>query len=318
MDWLTDLFSSAQQGLYEAVVQPVLFASGLGNLLEDGFAATAWLLVGLIQIALLLIVVGPLQRWRPVEAVTDRATIRTDVIYTLIHRLGVYRLLLFFALEPVFDSVFGSLRAAGLGTFHLDQLWPGVTDIAVVSLAIYLVAFDFVNYWIHRGQHQIGWWWCLHSLHHAQRQMTMWSDNRNHLLDDVLVDVIVVVVAQLIGVPPGQFIVIVALTQLSESFQHANVRIGFGLFGERIWVSPRFHRLHHAIGLGHESTGRNTLGGRNFGVLLPIWDTLFGTANFERRYEATGVRDQVEKGRDYGRGFLSQQWLGLKRLAGRV
>ena len=318
MDWLTDLFSSAQQGLYEAVVQPVLFASGLGNLLEDGFAATAWLLVGLIQIALLLIVVGPLQSWRPVEAVTDRATIRTDVIYTLIHRLGVYRLLLFFALEPVFDSVFGSLRAAGLGTFHLDQLWPGVTDIALVSLAIYLVAFDFVNYWIHRGQHQIGWWWCLHSLHHAQRQMTMWSDNRNHLLDDVLVDVIVVVVAQLIGVPPGQFIVIVALTQLSESFQHANVRIGFGLFGERIWVSPRFHRLHHAIGLGHESMGRNTLGGRNFGVLLPIWDTLFGTANFERRYEATGVRDQVEKGRDYGRGFLSQQWLGLKRLAGRV
>ena len=318
MDWLTDLFSSAQQGLYEAAVQPVLFASGLGNLLEDGFAATAWLLVGLIQITLLLIVVGPLQRWRPVEAVTDRATIRTDVIYTLIHRLGVYRLLLFFALEPVFDSVFGSLRAAGLGTFHLDQLWPGVTDIAAVSLAIYLVAFDFVNYWIHRGQHQIGWWWRLHSLHHAQRQMTMWSDNRNHLLDDVLVDVIVVVVAQLIGVPPGQFIVIVALTQLSESFQHANVRIGFGLFGERIWVSPRFHRLHHAIGLGHESTGRNTLGGRNFGVLLPIWDTLFGTANFERRYEATGVRDQVEKGRDYGRGFLSQQWLGLKRLAGRV
>ena len=214
--------------------------------------------------------------------------------------------------------MFGSLRAAGLGTFHLDQLWPGVTDIAVVSLAIYLVAFDFVNYWIHRGQHQIGWWWCLHSLHHAQRQMTMWNDNRNHLLDDVLVDVIVVVVAQLIGVPPGQFIVIVALTQLSESFQHANVRIGFGLFGERIWVSPRFHRLHHAIGLGHESMGRNTLGGRNFGVLLPIWDTLFGTANFERRYEATGVRDQVEKGRDYGRGFLSQQWLGLKRLAGRV
>ena len=318
MDWLTDLFSNAQQGLYEAVVQPVLFASGLGNLLEDGFAATAWLLVGLIQIALLLIVVGPLQRWRPVEAVTDRATIRTDVIYTLIHRLGVYRLLLFFALEPVFDSVFGSLRVAGLGTFHLDQLWPGVTDIAVVSLAIYLVAFDFVNYWIHRGQHQIGWWWCLHSLHHAQRQMTMWSDNRNHLLDDVLVDVIVVVVAQLIGVPPGQFIVIVALTQLSESFQHANVRIGFGLFGERIWVSPRFHRLHHAIGLGHESMGRNTLGGRNFGVLLPIWDTLFGTANFERRYEATGVRDQVEKGRDYGRGLLSQQWLGLKRLTGRV
>ena len=93
--------------------------------------------------------------------------------------------------------------------------------------------------------------------------------------------------------------------------------------GERLWISPRFHRLHHSIGIGHESKGRNTLGGHNFGVLLPWWDMLFGTANFEQRYDATGVRDQVEPGpggrlREYGRGFWAQQWLGLKRLAGRA
>ena len=221
-------------------------------------------------------------------------------------------------LDPLFDELFGALRTAGYGTFHLDQLWPGVTDIAIVSLLIYLVVFDFVGYWVHRGQHQIEWWWVLHSMHHAQRQMTMWSDNRNHLLDDVVVDISVVLVAQLIGVAPGQFIAIVAITQLSESFQHANLRLWFGRFGERLWVSPRFHRLHHSIGLGHESAGKNTLGGRNFGVLLPWWDMLFGTANFEQRYDPTGIRDQVEKNRDYGRGFWAQQWLGLKRLVGRA
>jgi hypothetical protein len=43
---------------------------------------------------------------------------------------------------------------------------------------------------------------------------------------------------------------------------------------------------------------------------------MFGTANFELRFDPTGVRDQVERGRDYGQGFWSQQWLGLKRLAG--
>ncbi len=318
LDGVTQLFSSAQQWLFESALQPALFALGFGNVLEDGYEATAWLLAGLIQIAILVAVIGPLQRWRPVEAVTDRATIRTDIAYTLIHRLGLFRVALFFTLEPLFDSVFGTLRAAGFGTFHLDQLWPGVTDQALVSFAIYLVVFDFIAYWTHRGQHQIGWWWRLHSLHHAQRQMTMWSDNRNHLLDDVLVDVIVVLVAQLIGVAPGQFIAIVAFTQLSESFQHANLRMAFGRIGERLWVSPRFHRLHHAVGLGHEFGGdRNRLGGANFGVLLPWWDVLFGTANFEHCYGATGVRDQVEQGRDYGRGFWSQQWLGLKRLAGR-
>ena len=299
-----------------------MFMLGMGNLLEDGFAATGWLLVGLLQLVVLVALIGPLQRWRPAEVITDRATIRTDMLYTLIHRLGLFRMVLFFSLEPLFDDLFGHLRVAGLATFHLDALWPGVTDSPLTSLLLYLLAFDLLNYWIHRGQHQFAWWWQLHSLHHAQRQMTMWSDNRNHLLDDVLRDTLVVVVAQLIGIAPGQFVAIVAFTQLSESFQHANLRLWFGPVGERLWVSPRFHRLHHSIGLWHETSGKNTLGGHNFGVLLPWWDMLFGTANFELRFDATGVRDQVEPGphgvRHYGTGFWSQQWLGLKRLAGKA
>jgi sterol desaturase/sphingolipid hydroxylase (fatty acid hydroxylase superfamily) len=317
MDWFSDNFFLVQQWLYETVVQPVVFAMGLGGFVEDAFVGTGWLLVGLIQVFVLVALIGPLQRWRPVEPVKDRAAIRTDVVYTLIHRLGLFRIALFFLVEPLFDSAFGALRVAGFGTFQLDALWPGVTDQAVASLLIYLVVFDFIEYWIHRGQHQFNWWWGLHSLHHSQRQMTMWSDNRNHLLDDLIHDSIIVVLAQLIGVAPGQFIAIVAFTQLSESLQHANLRLWFGRVGERLWISPRFHRMHHAIGIGHESAGRNTLGGHNFGVLLPWWDMLFGTANFELRYEPTGVRDQVEQGRDYGHGFWAQQWLGMKRLFGR-
>jgi sterol desaturase/sphingolipid hydroxylase (fatty acid hydroxylase superfamily) len=262
-------------------------------------------------------VVGPLQRWRPVEPVTDRATIRTDMLYTVVHRLGLFRLALFFSIDPLFDEMLGSARVAGWETFHLDALWHGVTDTPFASFLLYLVVLDFFNYWVHRGQHQFEWWWRLHSLHHAQRQMTMWSDNRNHLLDDLVRDVLMVLLAQLIGVAPGQFVAITAFTQLSESFQHANLRLWFGRVGERLWVSPRFHRLHHSVGLGHESAGKNTLGGANFGVLLPWWDMLFGTANFELRFDPTGVRDQLEQGRDYGRGFWSQQWLGLKRLVGR-
>jgi sterol desaturase/sphingolipid hydroxylase (fatty acid hydroxylase superfamily) len=335
-------FDGAQQWLFESAMQPLMFHAGLGNLLESGYEASGWVLVGLLQLVVIVGVIGPLQRLRPVEPVTDRATIRTDILYTLVHRLGLFRLGLFFAIQPFADDFFGALRVAGVRTFQLDGLWPGVTDVAWVSLLIYLVVFDFVDYWIHRGQHHFGWWWRLHSLHHAQRQMTMWSDNRNHLFDDLLRDTILVVVAQLIGVAPGQFIAIVAITQLSESFQHANVRLWFGRWGERLWVSPRFHRRHHSIGIGHETmkpvvhptggplpTGagganhRVVLGGHNFGVLLPWWDMLMRTANFELRYDPTGVRDQVEpdahgRVRDYGNGFWSQQWRGVLRLVGRA
>ena len=344
MEFLSTLFDNTQQWLFEQVLQPLLFNLGLASYLEDGYTAAGWFLVGCLQIVIMVLVIAPLQRWRPVEAVTDRHAIRVDMLYTCIHRLGLFRLALFFSIDPLWDMVVGALRVRGFETWHLDALWPGVTDLGWVSLLIYLLVFDFVAYWIHRGQHRFVWWWRLHALHHSQQQMTMWSDNRNHLLDDVVHDSIMVFVAVLIGVAPSQFVAIVAITQLSESLQHANLRLWFGRLGERLWISPRFHRRHHSIGIGHESTqeipagalsnqptsgaqvakARVVLGGQNFGVLLPWWDMLMHTANFEIRYDATGVRDQVEPAgisgplRDYGRGFWAQQWRGVLRLFGKA
>jgi len=331
MDWLNrsvDAFSAgfgwAQQWLFESMVQPLLFALDGASLLEDAYVATGWLLVGLIQIAVMLAVIGPLQRWRPVEPVADRPAIRVDVIYTLLHRLGLFRVLLFFAIDPLWDALFGALSVHGINGLQLDQWWgawwPGVSDTAIFSFFVYLLLFDLLDYWIHRGQHQFEWWWGLHSLHHSQRQMTMWSDSRNHLLDDVIRDALIVLAARAIGIPPGQFVAVVAITQLLENLQHANLRLSFGGLGERLLVSPRFHRLHHSIGIGHESDGRGTLGGHNFAVLFPLWDVLFRTSNFERRYDPTGIRDQLEHegAREYGRGFWAQQWLGILRLVRRA
>ena len=320
MDAWLDGFSWLQQALFEAVVQPIAFAAGQGHLLEKAYEGTGWLVVGLLQIAVMLTVIGPLQRLWPAESQTDAQAIRVDVLYTFIHRLGLFKLGMFFTFEYLFEQGWGALRSMGWPTFHLDALWPGVTDIALVSFVIYLVVFDFVNYWIHRAQHQSHAWWALHGLHHSQRNMSMWTDNRNHLLDDILTSLILSLVAVVIGVGPGQFVALVAISQLSENFQHANVRIWFGRFGERLWVSPRFHRRHHSIGIGHEfeRSGRVVLGGCNFGVLLPWWDMLFGTADFQVKFDPTGVRDQVEQGRDYGRGYWAQQWRGVLRLVGKA
>lgn len=315
-----DWFGQVQQALFETVVQPLMFHAGLGNLLEDGYDGTGWLLVGMLQIGVMLTLMRALERWRPVEPVTDRAAVRTDIVYTLIHRLGLFRVLLYFTLDPAWDALAGQLRLWGVRGLELDRLWPGVTDVALVSFVVYLLVFDFVDYALHRAQHRFGWWWQLHALHHSQRQMTLWSDNRNHLLDDLLRDSLFVVVAFGIGVPPGQFVALVAVTQLVESLSHANVRLDFGRVGRLLLVSPRFHRLHHAIGLGHEGATAGTLGGHNFAVLFPLWDLLFGTARYDGIDHPTGIRDQLpeEGARDYGRGFWSQQWRGLKRLAGKA
>ena len=307
--WGLDLFDTAHLWLFETLVQPVMFALGASVYLEDAFDATMWLLIGALELTFLLVVVGALQRWRPVEAVTDRLAIRVDVIYTLIHRLGLFRLGLFFGLLPIIEWTKGLLHVQGWVVPPVDQVWPGVTDVAWVSLLIYLLVFDLMDYGYHRAQHRFARFWALHAVHHSQRQMTMWSDNRNHLLDDVLRSLVIVVVSFVLGVPPEQFVMVVVITQLLESFSHANVRMSFGRWFERVLVSPKYHRHHHYIGADA------AMGGYNFAVLFPVWDILFGTARFDGHSGPTGVHDQSHVSA-YGQGFWAQQRLGLLRFLG--
>jgi sterol desaturase/sphingolipid hydroxylase (fatty acid hydroxylase superfamily) len=318
MQILVDRFYDAQAWLFQAVVQPLLFMLGWGDIAEEAFEGTEWFLMGLVELILIYLLLRPLEAWIPVKHDLNPAARRIDFIYTCVHRLGIFTLTIFIALGPVFDAIASELHLAGITHMNLENFWPGVTDIPLISFFVYLVVLDFFDYWYHRGSHQIGWWWGLHSLHHSQTDMNLWSDNRNHLLDDLIRDIYMAAIALVIGVEPAQYLVLVVVGRMQQSLQHANVRMHFGVIGERLLVSPRYHRWHHAIGIGHESHGKGTLGGRNFAVLFPVWDILFRTAYFGKTFEATGVRDQLPPpqgaGRDYGRGFWAQQWLGLKRM----
>ncbi|MFN0302027.1 MAG: sterol desaturase family protein [Burkholderiales bacterium] len=309
MNLYADSVGALQAWLFEHAVQPALFALGGMDLAEKFFDATEWLILGAIEIVVLYAILRPLEASRPAERWSNREDVGTDVIYTLLSRLGVLTMATFLLLSPLFDRIEGALRLAGFSPFHFEDLAPAVAASPALSFALYFVVLDLAEYWRHRLQHRFDWWWALHALHHSQRKMSFWTDSRNHLLDDVLAGVWLATIALLIGIPPGQFFFIVIATRMIESLSHANLRTTFGPVGERLVVSPRFHRRHHAIGAGHEGVHQ----GCNFAVLLPIWDVLFGTANFVAANEPTGVRDQLS-GRDYGRGFWAQQVLGLARM----
>ncbi len=304
-----ELFTLGQAWVFEQVVEPALHALGLMAYQEQAFDATEFALLGLMEIALLLLLFRPLEALMPVERWPSRQPVRIDVLYTVLHRLGFIPLVLFALMWPLTYALDATLRLHGFIPYTLEDLFPALETRPLTTFVLYLLILDFSGYWLHRFQHRLEWWWALHGLHHSQRVMSFWTDDRGHFLDDLLGAVWFTLLSLLIGVPPAQFILLLMITRILQSFAHANVSLRFGWLGERLLVSPHFHRVHHGIGLGSEGGVLSC----NFAVLFPVWDILFGTANFTEVTPPTGITDQLD-GRDYGKSLWRQQVLGLERL----
>jgi sterol desaturase/sphingolipid hydroxylase (fatty acid hydroxylase superfamily) len=300
-------WSDLTHALYAQALQPALYALGLMEWADDAYAWLDFAVLGAVQIILIWLVCRPLEAWRPVERWDDRRAVATDILYTLLTRLGLLPLIVFVAFRPAQTWLHGSMADAGWTPLTLEALLPVLREHPWLAFAAYVLVLDLGDYWRHRLQHALPWWWALHSVHHAQRQMTFWTDDRNHLLDDLLAGLWFGALALLIGVPPGQFPLIILLLRFVEALSHANVRLNFGPLGERLIVSPRFHRIHH----GELSAGAQ---GRNYAVLLPLWDWLFRTADFRRDdYPATG--DPTGPEVLASGGWWAQQKAGARRMA---
>ena len=306
---LSDAYASAQEFLFANIAAPILYQFNLMGWAEDVFDGLDWFLFGCVQVTLIIVVLRTWERFTPAEPqVRFAKSSWADVFYTLFHRLGIFHGLIFITLSGFFfqlDSVLHDFRFVRL---NVESWWPPFTTIPLVSFFIYFVMLDLVEYVYHRASHSFNWWWQLHALHHSQTVMTAWSDNRNHILDDIMRALVFAFFALLFGVSPGQFIWLVVMGQFIQSWQHANIKVGLGPFKYFV-VSPMYHRMHHAVGYGHEANGKpGVLGGCNFGILFPWWDMLFKTAIFPKKVYPTGVRNlQVSH------SIVAQQWQGLCR-----
>lgn len=303
---IEDGYDQVTAWLFHAWIQPAMYQLGLMAWADDAFEWVGFFLFGVVQVVVVALVCLPLERWRPVERWESRRVVWTDVTYTLLARLGLLPLLGFVIFSGAAVAIEGAIADSGFVPPTLETLIPGLREWPLLALALYIVILDFGEYWRHRFQHQFRWWWALHSIHHAQTQMTFWTDDRNHVLDDVIAAAWIGVIAVVIGVPPAQFPLILLVLRLAESLSHANVRLDFGRVGERLVVSPRFHRLHHGV----LSVGQ---AGKNYGVLLPVWDWIFGTADFKRdHYPRTG--DPGAPAAYVTGGWLRQQGEGLREV----
>ena len=294
--------------LQENLLVPLLWQFGWMQWEDVSFLWAVFGLYGVLQVAINCAICMPMERLRPLQPKRlvgeRRGAVAIDILYTLIARIGLFPLVMFFGFYEIQTWINGALADRGYVPPTLETAFPFLLGMPVLSFFVYAAVLDFFEYWRHRLSHRFGWWYGLHAVHHAQRHMTFWSDDRNHIVDDAIGTIWFLAIGLLIGVPPMQFPLLVLFLRLVESLSHADTRISYGWLGERLLVSPRFHRAHHGLrAAGPRSS--------NFGAVFPWWDVLFGTADFRSRVIETGDLQACEAMATGG--WLAQQRSGFRR-----
>lgn len=259
-------------------------------------------MITVLQISIIVLIFRPLESLVPAERWTDRRLTKIDRLYTLLMLLGLFPLFSYLVLSP-FSHLLGGGDVATSSTgssFNVKHWVPWFDHHPMLLLAVYYVVYDFVYYWMHRAEHLIPWWWALHSMHHSQRQMSCWTNDRGSYLDGMIQSMILASVGLMMGIDIAEFAWLTLVSELIQNFSHTNVRIGFGRFFEKIFVDPKFHRLHHM----RVDPERPMLHNCNFGQVFSVWDILFGTALYREPTRPTGVNDPVVDA-DNERGLIA-------------
>jgi sterol desaturase/sphingolipid hydroxylase (fatty acid hydroxylase superfamily) len=142
----------------------------------------------------------------------------------------------------------------------------------VVISGLILIGIDAMNWGAHVANHRSLTLWRLHALHHSQEDLSVLTTFRTHPLvhASYLPSLFPALILGASGAVPAVAIVVYSCF---VTLPHANLRWTFGPLG-RVFVSPAYHRLHHAASPIDE---RGTV---NFGFVLVGWDQLIHRAAF--------------------------------------
>jgi len=132
---------------------------------------------------------------------------------------------------------------------------------------LFLVASDFMLYWLHRMFHG-GEFWKYHAIHHSSEELDWISAARFHPVNLILGTIGVDVILLMAGISPNIMLWVGPFNTFHSAFVHANLNWTLGPF-KYVLATPVFHRWHHT----QLETGGNT----NFAGTFPLCDILIGT-----------------------------------------
>ncbi len=173
----------------------------------------------------------------------------------------------------------------------------------IPQLALCVLAADMVQYWTHRGYHEIPFFWRFHAVHHSAKTMDWMAGSRQHILELIVTRVGVLGILYVLGFSKGVMDAYIIIVGFQAVFNHANVHLPWGPL-RYVIVTPDFHHWHHSSDTAAID--------RNYAAHYAFIDYLFGTAvrgqkGFPERYGVVG---------DYmPDGFVRQQMFPFRRKA---
>ena len=160
-----------------------------------------------------------------------------------------------------------------------------INQYSILKWLVYLLVLDFLGYLTHRALHS-KYLWKFHAAHHSSTDVDWSSNYRAHPFDLLFQSVLIGLPICIFGLKdikiPWLFYVLI----LQALLVHSKVKLPMG-FLKYIFVSPQFHRQHHAV-------GAETNTGRNYAAMFVFWDVLFKTAKFDTEKKMSfGIREPI-------------------------
>jgi sterol desaturase/sphingolipid hydroxylase (fatty acid hydroxylase superfamily) len=176
-------------------------------------------------------------------------------------------------------------RVLSFGIYVL--LWESYRAVTLPEHSLWvfgvgLLAYDLAYYWAHRLNHEVGFMWAGHVVHHSSEYYNLSTALRQSATTPLYNWAFYMPLA-LLGIPPTVFAVVGLMDTLYQYWVHTELVGRLGWL-DRVFVTPSNHRVHH---------GQNDYCiDCNYGGILIIWDRLFGTFVEERAEEPVvyGIR----------------------------
>lgn len=158
--------------------------------------------------------------------------------------------------------------------FRLIDAWPNV----IIYWTVLVLAEDFMYYWLHRVDHYCRFFWAVHVTHHSSEEFNLTVGFRSSVFQP-LYRFMYFIPLSFMGFKGIDIMFVYSATQIFGILVHTQTVRKLGIL-EYILVTPSHHRVHHGSNVRYLD--------KNMGMMLIIWDKLFGT--FQKEEDNDPVR----------------------------